>query len=195
MTHPFKVEDSEIASLFYLKDDKKIADYLGVAVERVSAVRAKRVPKHDPVPEPVAVVPAPPPAPATVALPEPLEEAMAAPPLTPENVYAPKLCPTCGAPLEQRLMISHIQALVAAYYQVPVRSMVSAQRSRQFAHPRQIAMYLSSELTPKSLPDIGRRFSRDHTTVIHAIRAVQKRMLEDAEIEADIKALRERLAA
>jgi chromosomal replication initiator protein len=45
------------------------------------------------------------------------------------------------------------------------------------------------------LPEIGQRFRRDHTTVIHAIRVVQRRMLEDAEIEADVKALRERLAA
>ena len=194
MTHPYKVEDSEIASLFYLKDDKKIAHYLGIAIERVTRVRAKRGPKHDPVPVAVAVPPAPQVCPTP--LPEPLEEAMTAPPLTPEHVHAPTLCPTCGAPVAQRLLITHIQALVAAYYKVPVRSMVSAQRSREFAHPRQTAMYLAAELTPKSLPDIGRRFGgRDHTTVIHAIKAVQRRMLEDAEIEADVKALRERLAA
>jgi hypothetical protein len=48
---------------------------------------------------------------------------------------------------------------------------------------------------PEVPPDIGKRFNRDHTTVIHAIKTVQKRMLADPEIEADVKALRERLAA
>jgi chromosomal replication initiator protein len=115
---------------------------------------------------------------------------------TPASPFAPTLCPMCGAPVHGRLMVTHIQALVAAYYKIPVRAMVSAQRCWEYAHPRQIAMYLASELTPKSLPEIGRRFgNRDHTTVIHAIKAVQKRMLADPEIECDIIALRERLAA
>ncbi len=118
------------------------------------------------------------------------------PDVTRESVLAPPLCPTCGAPVNGRLMVTHIQALVAAYYKIPSRAMVSAQRCREYAHPRQIAMYLSAELTPKSLPDIGKRFgNRDHTTVIYAIKAVQKRMLADPEIEADVKALRERLSA
>jgi hypothetical protein len=112
-----------------------------------------------------------------------------------ESVLTPHLCPTCGAPVKGRLMVTHIQALVAAYYHIPVREMTSARQSRDVAHPRQVAMYLSYELTPKSLPDIGGRFGgRDHTTVIHAIKAVQRRMLEDAEIEADVRVLRERLA-
>jgi chromosomal replication initiator protein len=92
-------------------------------------------------------------------------------------------------------MVTHIQALVAAYYKIPVREMTSSRKHKEVVGPRQVAMYLSAELTPKSLPEIGQRFRRDHTTVIHAIRVVQRRMLEDAEIEADVKALRERLAA
>jgi len=113
-----------------------------------------------------------------------------------ESVLAPCLCPTCGAPVKNRLMVTHIQALVAAYYKIPVREMISERRHREVAWPRQVAMYLAYENTPKSLPDIGQRFGgRDHTTVIHALKKVQERMLEDAEIEADVKALRERLAA
>jgi hypothetical protein len=124
-----------------------------------------------------------------------LEEAQRVP-MSQESVLTPSLCPTCGAPVSGRLMITHIQALVSAYYKIPVRSMISAQRSFEYSRPRQIAMYLSAELTPKSLPDIGKRFGgRDHTTVIHAIKAVQRRMLADPEIEADVKALRERLSA
>jgi len=116
-------------------------------------------------------------------------------PLAKESVLTPTLCPTCGAPVHGRLMVTHIQALVAAYYRLPYRSMTSAQRSREFARPRQVAMYLAAELTPKSLPEIGKRFNRDHTTIIHGIRTVQRLMLADPEIEADIKALRERLSA
>ena len=117
-------------------------------------------------------------------------------PLTRESVLTPNLCPTCGAPIAGRLMVTHIQALVAAYYKFPVRSMTSERGPREVAQARQVAMYLAYELTPKSMVDIGERFGgRDHTTVLHAIRCTQRRMLEDAEIEADVKALRERLAA
>jgi chromosomal replication initiator protein len=100
----------------------------------------------------------------------------------------------CGAPSKPIAMVGHIQAMVAAYYKIPVREMYSARRSREVARPRQVAMYLAYEQTPKSLPEIGRRFgNRDHTTVIHAIRTIQRLMLEDKEMEADILALRERL--
>jgi chromosomal replication initiator protein len=103
-------------------------------------------------------------------------------------------CPVCGAPTKPLLMVAHIQAIVAAYYQIPVREMTSARRHKEVAHPRQIAMYLAYETTPKSLPDIGRRFGgRDHTTVIYAIRQIQKRMIEDAEIAEDIRRIREKL--
>ena len=173
--------EEDILGLLYLKQDSKIANYLGISEERVAKVRAKHK-KPEPTADP---------------LPEPLEEVLAEPmPTTRESVLAPSLCPTCGAPVGTRLMVTHIQALVAAYYKIPVREMTSRRQSWDIAHPRQVAMYLTYELTPKSMSEIGNRFGdRDHTTVIHAIKQVQKRMLEDAEIEADVKALRERLAA
>ena len=63
--------------------------------------------------------------------------------------------------------------------------MTSARRAREVARPRQVAMYLSKQLTPKSLPDIGRRFGgRDHTTVIHAVRQIEKLRASDAELDA-----------
>ena len=56
------------------------------------------------------------------------------------------------------------------------------------------AMYLSKQLTPKSLPDIGRRFGgRDHTTVIHAVRQIEKLRASDAELDADIRLLTRQL--
>lgn len=118
-----------------------------------------------------------------------------APPVFAEIVRAPECCPMCGGPKTPLKMVAHIQAMVAAYYQIPVREMYSARRSREVARPRQVAMYLAYEVTPKSLPEIGRRFERDHTTVIHAIRQIQKLMISDKEMEADIIALRGRLMA
>lgn len=107
--------------------------------------------------------------------------------------YHPHICPHCGAPSAPKLLVAHIQATVAAYYGIDIRRMTSNHRDRTFCRPRQIAMYLAVEMTPKSYPEVGRRFNRDHTTVIHAVRSVQKRMAEDAEVAEDIRILRERL--
>jgi len=58
------------------------------------------------------------------------------------------------------------------------------------ARPRQVAMYLAKQLTPRSLPEIGRRFGgRDHTTVIHAVRRIEKLRQTDAELDADVRLL------
>ncbi len=55
--------------------------------------------------------------------------------------------------------------------------LISARRSRVIARPRQVAMFLSKLLTTKSLPEIGRRFGgRDHTTVIHAVKKIKKKL-------------------
>lgn len=110
--------------------------------------------------------------------------------------HLPTCCEACGAPLKPTgKLVSHIQAEVASYYGIPLIEMTSARRSFDVAHPRQVAMYLAAELTPKSLPEIGRRFGgRDHTTVIWAIRAVKARIADDPEVEADVEILREMLA-
>ena len=64
------------------------------------------------------------------------------------------------------------------------------------ARPRQIAMYLAKQLTPRSLPEIGRRFGgRDHTTVIHAVRQIEKLRMADAELDADVRLLLRQLEA
>lgn len=94
-----------------------------------------------------------------------------------------------------RLTIARIQEEVARYFSIPLSEMTSARRSRDVARPRQIAMFLARELTPKSLPDIGRRFGgRDHTTVMHAIRVVEALLFDDHEIGEATDYLRSRLA-
>ena len=107
--------------------------------------------------------------------------------------HPPLSCPHCGAPSRPLAMVAHIQATVAGYYGLRVTDIVSHRRDRAAAWPRQVAMYLSRELTPKTLPAIAARFQRDHTTVIHGCRAVESRMANDVELRMDIEVLRERL--
>jgi chromosomal replication initiator protein len=60
-------------------------------------------------------------------------------------------------------------------------------------HPRQIAMYLSKLLTPHSLPEIGRRFGGDHTTVLHAIQKIQGLIAADGTFSEEIDLLKRML--
>lgn len=84
-----------------------------------------------------------------------------------------------------------IQELVALSYDVHPRIMTGLSRDRAHCWPRQVAMYLTRKLTNRSLPAIGAAFGgRDHTTVIHAIRQVEKRMKSSRLLRADVKALR-----
>ena len=72
-------------------------------------------------------------------------------------------------PTPRQITIESIQEAVASYFSVTVTDLISKRRTRQIAFPRQIAMYLSRELTELSLPMIGDTFGgRDHTTVLHA---------------------------
>jgi chromosomal replication initiator protein len=68
--------------------------------------------------------------------------------------------------------------------------LLSERRAREVARPRQIAMYLAKKMTPRSLPEIGRRFGkRDHTTVMHAVKKVEQLRAEDREIDSDVATL------
>ena len=97
---------------------------------------------------------------------------------------------------ERRISIDQIQRKVADYYNVRMGDMLSARRSRAVARPRQIAMYLSKQLTTRSLPEIGRKFGgRDHTTVIHAVRKVESLRESDPSIEEDVDLLLRSLEA
>jgi chromosomal replication initiator protein len=72
--------------------------------------------------------------------------------------------------------------------------MHSARRARAVARPRQVAMYLCKQLTPRSLPEIGRKFGgRDHTTVMHAVRKIEELRAQDRHIAEDIELLRRML--
>ena len=90
----------------------------------------------------------------------------------------------------RRITIDEIQRRVSDHFKIRQTEMVSARRARAVARPRQIAMYLAKQLTPRSLPEIGRRFGgRDHTTVIHAVKQIEKLRAADSEIDADVRSL------
>lgn len=76
-----------------------------------------------------------------------------------------------------RPTVQSVQKAVAARFRIPVEAMRASTRKRQYAHPRQLAMMLSRDLTNLSTVHIGRLFGgRDHTTVLHACKAIEKRM-------------------
>jgi len=95
---------------------------------------------------------------------------------------------------DRKITIEEIQRRVAEYYNVRLADMLSARRARAVARPRQVAMYLSKQLTTRSLPEIGRKFGgRDHTTVIHAVRKIDELRQADSGMDEDVDLLRRML--
>ena len=95
---------------------------------------------------------------------------------------------------DRRVTIEEIQKRVAEYYGIRLADMHSPRRARAVARPRQVAMYLSKQLTSKSLPEIGRKFGgRDHTTILHAVKKIEELMEREKSIHEDIDLLRRTL--
>lgn len=95
---------------------------------------------------------------------------------------------------DRRITIDEIQRKVAEHYNIKLADMHSARRARNVARPRQVAMFLSKQLTARSLPEIGRKFGgRDHTTVMHAVRKVEELATEDASFAQDVEVIRRAL--
>jgi len=87
--------------------------------------------------------------------------------------------------------VEEIQRKVAEHFNIRLSDMLGPKRTRTIARPRQIAMYLSKELTSRSLPEIGRRFGgRDHTTILHGVRKVEEMRGADSQLNEDIELLR-----
>ncbi len=96
-----------------------------------------------------------------------------------------------GAGETKRVRIEDIQRIVARHYNVSRQELVSNRRTRVIVKPRQIAMYLSKTLTPRSFPEIGRRFGgRDHTTVLHAVRKIEELISGDTKLSHEIELLK-----
>jgi chromosomal replication initiator protein len=95
---------------------------------------------------------------------------------------------------DRRVTIEEIQKRVAEHFNIRLADMHSARRARAVARPRQVAMYLCKQLTPRSLPEIGRKFGgRDHTTVMHAVRKVEELLAADRALGEDIDLLKRML--
>ena len=91
---------------------------------------------------------------------------------------------------DKQITIENIQKVVAEYYKIRSSDMLSRNRSRTVARPRQIAMTLAKELTNHSLPEIGKAFGgKDHTTVLYATRKIQELKDSDSRIDEDYKNL------
>ncbi|WP_274630488.1 chromosomal replication initiator protein DnaA [Arvimicrobium flavum] len=91
----------------------------------------------------------------------------------------------------KRVRIEDIQRIVARHYNVSKTELLSNRRTRTIVKPRQIAMYLSKVMTPRSLPEIGRRFGgRDHTTVLHAVRKIEDLSGGDNTLAQELELLR-----
>ena len=90
----------------------------------------------------------------------------------------------------RRITIDEIQRTVCEYYRLERNEMSSKRRARAVARPRQVAMYLAKVMTPRSYPEIGRKFGgRDHSTVIHAVKLVEQLRGEDSEMDNDVRML------
>ena len=89
------------------------------------------------------------------------------------------------------ITIDKIQNTVSTFFNIQLSEMLSQRRSRPLARPRQVAMYLSKKLTTRSLPEIGRRFAnRDHTTVIHAVKTIDRLSEKDDEMKKNIEQIK-----
>ena len=85
------------------------------------------------------------------------------------------------------ISIDKIQNVTSNFFSINLQEMLSQRRSRPLARPRQIAMYLAKKLTTRSLPEIGRKFAnRDHTTVIHAVKTIEKLSQENSLMKKNI---------
>ena len=95
---------------------------------------------------------------------------------------------------ENNVTIDSIQTIVCQFFKISKNEMLSARRSRYLVRPRQTAIYLAKLLTSKSLPEIGRLFSnRDHTTVIHSVKTIERLRQGDKEMNLNLDNLKNKI--
>lgn len=114
-------------------------------------------------------------------------------------IYQDEISPAPSPAIEQgalscRTPTTRIITETAQHYGIPASAILGTDRSRCFARPRQIAMYLTRSLTGRSFPEIAATFGRDHTTVMHAVEAVERLRETDASVAGAILSVTERCA-
>lgn len=98
------------------------------------------------------------------------------------SIVEDKIIPTARGPL-----VEDIQRVACKYFSVQRNDMLSPRRDIRVAYPRHIVMYLAKTLTLKSLPEIGRRLGgRDHTTILHGVRKIERLVRTDWEVAYDV---------
>jgi chromosomal replication initiator protein len=105
------------------------------------------------------------------------------------GVFVPELATRSERASGAYPSIAYVPMVVASHYNVCILDLKSTRRTTNVILPRQVAMWLSQELTPLSLPAIGRLFGgRDHSTVLHAIRKIGRLLPLDAALAQDVAA-------
>jgi len=95
----------------------------------------------------------------------------------------------------KEISIEEIQKNVAAYFSIKVSDLKSAKRLKALVIPRQIAMYISRQLTSCSYPEIGEKFGgKDHSTIIHAIKKIERQLEEDYQLKITVENLKNSLS-
>jgi chromosomal replication initiation ATPase DnaA len=94
-----------------------------------------------------------------------------------------------------RLTCAVIRAEVARFYRIPLAEIDAKRRLEATIRPRQVAMYLCKTLTSRSLPHIGILFGRDHATILHAVRKIERLRKDDIQLAAELGELERRIVA
>jgi chromosomal replication initiator protein len=91
----------------------------------------------------------------------------------------------------REITVEEIQKTVATHFNIKVADIKSPKRLKALVLPRQIAMYLARQLTSCSYPEIGERFGgKDHSTIIHAIKKMEKQMEQDFQLRSIINGIK-----
>jgi len=98
-----------------------------------------------------------------------------------------------AAQFNAKTQIATILAVVARYYDVEISKIVGARSTNKYIRPRQVAMYLATELTAISFPAIGNELNKDHTTVMHGHRVTEARMKKDPVLAIQIETIKAHL--
>ena len=95
----------------------------------------------------------------------------------------------------KEINIEKIQKTVADHFQIKISELKSSKRLKNLVYPRQIAMYICRNLTDMSYPEIGAKFGgKDHSTIIHAIKKIDKKMSEDLHARTLVEKLMDKLS-
>lgn len=98
--------------------------------------------------------------------------------------------------MSARVLVADIQAATARLFGVPVSEMTSDKLAREFARPRQVAMYVARRMTSQSWSNIGRRFgNRNHATVTHAVKRIEELRVADQGIDDAVTRIMAELGA